>query len=328
VRAFSTPLYDEFGDPIVVDVVVYISDSTDGSLQAINGVTGAVDWTLQNPCGGGTSDPAFASGNVWMGSDDPGFAGISPSGVGVYCITADDFYGSPPVAGGGSVYASGENEELAAMDAVTGKLRWVEGGATTTSPGYGWPTLNSAGTDVYVSGGTAASDIDDINELNAATGAVIWSSPIGCSWPTIADDGSVLYVGGSCGLFAVSAATGTIQWHSSSSLASNFGPPVIAGNLIIAGTDQGLAAFNATTGKLLWRNTKVVNSGSYTAANGVVYLDEGSSLVMLNSSTGAQLGTRQPPSGFQFDGDAIPVDGHIYLAAYGPTGDRLIAYAP
>ena len=40
-------------------------------------------------------------------------------------------------------------------------------------------TLNRhAGTDLYVSGGTAAGDINDINELNATTGAVIWSTDI------------------------------------------------------------------------------------------------------------------------------------------------------
>ncbi len=329
VRAFSTPLdFDENGDPIVVNGVVYISASEAGNLQAVDGVTGVVDWTLENFCGSETSDPAFASGNIWVGISDPGLGAISPSGVGVHCITALDFYGSPPVAGGGSVYDSGQNETLIAMDATTGKVRWVEGGATTTSPGYGWPTLNSAGTDLYVSGGTAAGDINDINELNATTGAVIWSTDIGCSWPTIVDAGSMLYVGSyNCPLFAISAATGRIQWHSSNSLGRSWTPEVVTGNIVIAGPNQGgLAAFNATTGKLLWRNLKV--SGGATGANGVIYVADSSSLVMLNSSTGGQLGMRQPPSGFQFNGGAVPVDGHIYIAASSPTADRLIAYEP
>lgn len=343
VRAFSTPLDpDELGEPIVVNGVVYISGSEAGNLQAIDGVTGAVDWTLENFCGSETSDPAFASGNIWVGISDPGLGGISTSGVGVHCITAGDFYSNPPVAGGGGVYDSGQNEELIAMDAVTAKVRWMMGAdsAPYTGPFFGMPTLSANGSDLYVTRYSGNyGDPTYLVELNAVTGALIWSRDIGsvdggdgCGG-SIADAGSVLYVSGSCGLFAVSAATGTIEWQSSSSLGSNFGSPVIVGNLVIASADvaapQGLAAFNATTGKLVWLNTKALN-GSLTAANGVVYVDEGSSLVMLNSSTGAQLGMRQPPSGFQFDGGAIPVDGHIYIAAADSTNYsfQLIAYEP
>ena len=102
---------------------------------------------------------------------------------------------------------------------------------------------------------------------------------------------------------------------------------MVTGIHVIADPDQGgLAAFNATTGKLLWRNLKV--SGGATGANGVIYVADSSSLVMLNSSSGGQLGMRQPPSGFQFNGGAVPLDGHIYIAASSPTADRLIASSP
>jgi outer membrane protein assembly factor BamB len=262
----------------------------------------------------------------------------------VSCIEAGDTYATPPVAGGGSVYAGGSDGALVAIDAITGQVRWL---IPTTCPCtyYGTPTLSANGSDLYVASTTYVSgggSINDLDELNASTGALIWSRDVDATCSTsfswydvgIADAGSLLYVNG-CDLEALSASTGAVEWHSAGDLGPDVLPPVVAGNLVIASTgDQGLAAFNATTGKLLWRNTKVVvtSTASYSAAatiaNGVVYVDEASSFVMLNSSTGAQLGMRQPPSGFQFDGDAIPVDGHIYIAAYGPTGDRLVAYEP
>ena len=58
---------------------------------------------------------------------------------------------------------------------------------------------------------------------------------------------------------------------------------MVTGNIVIAGPNQGgLAAFNATTGKLFWRNTE----GKWrqaTGANGVIYVADSSSLVVLNS---------------------------------------------
>jgi len=52
---------------------------------------------------------------------------------------------------------------------------------------------------------------------------------------------------------------------------------------------QGIAAFNTTTGKRTWFDNVDV-ADPPTIANGVVYVDaeEGLSLIMLNSSTGAQ----------------------------------------
>ena len=342
VRAFSTPLYDEYGDPIVVNGVVYISDSDlSGTIQAIDGTTGEVDRTLEGPCeGGGSSDPAFASGNVWVGFTDPGLGAIQGNGVGVSCIEAGDLYQSPPVAGGGSVYAGGEGGELVAIDAITGKVRWMIGPTYGPSVYYGTPTISADGSDLYVASttyGSGGGSVTDIDELDAATGARIWSRDIDftCSGFSsynegIADAGSLLYTNG-CDLEALSASTGAVEWHSAIGLGPTDISPLVAGNLVYGSTtDAGIAAFNATTGKLVWGDTKVA-PGEATIANGVVYVSEDSSIVMLNSSTGAQLGRLQAPSSCRYSGDPVPVDGHVYVALYGCASGanlRLIAYVP
>jgi outer membrane protein assembly factor BamB len=148
--------------------------------------------------------------------------------------------------------------------------------------------------------------------------------------PAIADAGSLLYVNG-CDLEALSASTGAVAWHSAGALGPDAIAPAVAGNLVFGSTsDAGIAAFNATTGKLVWQDTKILPGGT-TIANGVVYVEEATSIVMLNSSTGAQLGRLQAPSGCQDSGDAVPVDGHVYVPVDSCTSGanlRLIAYVP
>ena len=65
-------------------------------------------------------------------------------------------------------------------------------------------------------------------------------------------------------------------------------------------------------------------------ANGVVYVDASSEIFMLNSSTGALLGTISLPSSSEFDGAVIPVDGRVYVCSENDTtyAISLHAYEP
>ena len=91
----------------------------------------------------------------------------------------------------------------------------------------------------------------------------------------------------------------------------------------------GAAAFNATDGDLVWSNP-TYSGGLAAVANGVVYLDAASHIFMLNSSTGALLGTISLPPSSEFDGAVIPVDGRLYVCSVNDTTGAvsLHAYEP
>ncbi len=327
VTAFITPLDPDYfydglgGDPILAGGIVYVSSSENGIVEGINGKTGAVTMD-DGACGESTSDPAFASGDIWVGLDDPGVARITTSGVAVSCINFTTCcVVEPPSAGDGTVYAAdGSSGTLYAINATTGTLRW-----SRCCNYYSSATLSADGGELFVSGGPGGGYV---YALKAATGTVIWSHFLDtCGESSIAVSGSMLYVGG-CNLYGLAAATGAIKWHSTM-LGPDVMTPAVAGGLVIASAPmgasyQGIAAFNTTTGKRTWFDNVDV-ADPPTIANGVVYVDaeEGLSLIMLNSSTGAQLGSLAPPSG-SYVGAAIPVDGHVYVN----TGSALIAYKP
>jgi outer membrane protein assembly factor BamB len=122
-------------------------------------------------------------------------------------------------------------------------------------------------------------------------------------------------------LYALSAATGSTVWQVSGAYAA-----AVAGGLVFSGA----AAFNATNGSLVWSNP-TYSGGSTAVANGVVYVEAGTQIFMLNSSTGAHLGSISlpPSSDASFLGAVIPVDGRVYVCSVGSTGVvSLHAYEP
>ena len=341
VSAFSTRVNGVAADPIVASGVVYLSDNQDGIVAAIDGATGAVKWKAAI-CGETTSDPAFAKGRVWVGLDDPGVAAISTGGKQVMCDVAAGYGGSPPSAGDNTVFTAGDDTGgLAAVNATTGVVRWSitppQGGA------YGSPALSADGSAVFVGDGPGY-----VDKVNAATGAVIWSRYLdacGSENSTVAVSGSMLFVTG-CEVYGLSAATGSIIWRESA-LTGDVSAPAVAGGLVFAagaGATAGVAAFNATNGSLVWDDPEYQGDAP-TIASGVVYVDDDdytvrgianenalNEIVMLNSSTGALLGTLSPPSSTAaFFGAAIPVDGRVYVCTYNSGANYAVslhAYEP
>ena len=325
VRLFATPVR-ALPDPIVANGVVYLSDNTSGTVQAINAATGTVEWS-RGSCHTGeeTSDPAFAAGAVWVGLDDPGIAAISGSGTKVKCIGARDLFLSPPTVQGGTVYAGGQSGVVVAIEAATGTLRWSH-----TLKGYqslSSPAVSLDGSAVYVSAGAY------VDKLDGATGALVWSRYVDtCGESAVAISGPRLFVGG-CNLYAMSADSGTVLW-SSTRLGPNVMTPTVAGDSVIAGAPlssnfDAVAAFDARTGRRLWTST-AVPAASPTIANGVVYVNEDNfEILMLNSSTGATIGSVSPgPT--SLTGSVLAVDGRVYFESVNAkgTGGELYAYGP
>ncbi len=305
-------------DPIVAGGVVYLSNSGDGYVVAVNATTGAVKWRVQPHCYGVTTAPAFAGGQIWIGQDDPGIAAISTGGVQISCLPLFDAVGyglAPPSAGNGTVYAEADDGGVGAVDATTGALRWTNwlvGDGTT-------PTLSADERAVFVGGYDNTQTV--LFKLNAATGAVLWSRGLGACGESTIVSGSMVFLNSCNTLYALSAATGSTVWQVSGASAA-----AVAGGLVFTGA----AAFNATTGSLVWSNP-TYSGGSTAVANGVIYEDASSHIFMLNSSTGALLGTISlpPSSNAGFDGAVIPVDGRVYVCSVGSTGVvSLHAYEP
>jgi outer membrane protein assembly factor BamB len=126
---------------------------------------------------------------------------------------------------------------------------------------------------------------DTLQALNAATGAAIWSAPLGAGIVTSAalDAGSLYVLTGianaatqttQIGLIAVDATTGKIRWQKVLPDAAA-GTPVVANWTIYAAeqtpttADVGAApspiveAFNASAGDSLWRRTLAGQPGGY-----------------------------------------------------------------
>jgi len=329
VSAFSTRVNPNnpqisgvYPDPIVAGGVVYLSNSGNGIVEAIDGATGAVKWRVTPHCYGGTTEPAFAGGQIWLMQDDPGISAISTGGVQISCIPLFNAVGyntSPPSAGNGTVYGEGDDGGVGAVNATTGAIRW-------SNPNVGdgnTPTLSADGGAVFV-GGYGNNTQQLLYKLNAATGAVIWSRVLGaCGESSTAVSGSMVFLSSCNNLYALSAATGSTVWQAIGA----GGAEAVAGGLVFTGA----AAFNATNGSLVWSNP-TYSGGSTAVANGVVYVDAGTQIFMLNSSTGAHLGSISlpPSSDASFDGAVIPVDGRVYVCSENDTTDAisLHAYVP
>ena len=328
VSAFSTRVNPNnpqiagvYPDPIVAGGAVYLSNSGNGIVEAIDGATGAIKWRVTPHCYGETTAPAFAGGQIWIGNDDPAISAISTGGVQISCLPL--FYAvgyglSPPSAGNGRVYAEADDGGVGAVNATTGAILW----STNSNVGdASTPTVSADGRAVFV-GGYGSQTQQLLYKLNAATGAVMWSRDLGaCSESTIVS-GSMVFLNSCNTLYALSAATGSTVWQVSGADAA-----AVAGGLVFSGS----AAYNATNGSLVWSNP-TYSGGSPAVANGVVYVDAGSHIFMLNSSTGALLGTISLPSSSDasFLGAVIPVDGRVYVCSENDTtyAISLHAYEP
>lgn len=243
--------------------------------------------------------------------------------LGVGNISSLQFLWAGSVAGGvtnfavdgGVVYATGQANNLVALNATTGAQLWSanKGG----NGGYnGSGAIATGGGLVFAecefpdTGGTL---YGAICAYKAKTGKMVWqnSSPCNClpesrvSAPLVYNSGVLYYgysVGGTTaitGTFAVEAASGKSLWGYDffSNNIGFFGPAVGGGNVYV-GVNNGSAfsvdALAASNGNLTW--TTPINGGNaaVSVSGGVVYASStwtgtNATLYALNGKTGATL---------------------------------------
>ena len=332
-RVFATKIATG-PDPIVANGVVYLANSEDGNVQAIDAGSGVVDWT-RDACNTGeaTTAPAFAAGKVWVGLDDPGTAALSAAGTSVACFESD-LYTSPPSTAHGVVYAGGTDGLVVAINAASKKILWQHCLQCSPSggPSLATPAVSTDGQWLYIGSPTSG----DVYKLNATTGALVWTHYVdSCGESAVAVSGSSLFVSG-CAVYALSATTGAQLWHSTK-IGSNISMPAVAGGLVYVtavGNYSGTFALSASTGKTVWSEADFLGQlYPPTIANGVVYVDfpEISSLVMYDSTTGAQIGSLEEPLEREFTGSATVVNGRVYVVSFNFESDnayKLEAYQP
>ena len=213
---------------------------------------------------------------------------------------------------GGVVYATGQSNNLVALNASTGAQLWSvnTGGNTGTNAIAVGGGLVFAECEFPDTGGTL---YGAICAYKASTGKMAWqsSSPCNClpesrvSAPLVYNSGVLYYgysVGGTTaitGTFAVQAATGKSLWgYDFFSNNIGFFGPAIGGSDVYAGENNGSSfsvdALAASDGNPIWSTPINGGDAAVSVSGGVVYASSrwtgtNATLYALNGTTGATL---------------------------------------
>jgi outer membrane protein assembly factor BamB len=213
------------------------------------------------------SSPAFANGNLYVGSEDNKVYRLNAAtGAVVWSYTTGmSVLSSPAVNAGVGVYVGSEDFKVYALNPSTGAKLWstATGSFVVSSPTY----VNGV---VYV-----GSEDDKVYALNASSGALKWSYPtsgIVKSSPAVAN--GVVYIGSAdTFVYALNASSGALKWARSISNVSYPSPAVANGVVYVGEDDMNLYALDAGSGAVLWSAT---TGGAFISspavANGVVYV--------------------------------------------------------
>jgi outer membrane protein assembly factor BamB len=330
--------------PVYANGIVYIG-SMDGSLNAYNATTGALQWQFSCQCiFRNFSSPLVDSANnlVFFGTDGYADQGI-PSPF--YALDAQTgqlkwamilpwhSVGFPTLAFN-TIYAGTSHLDhgscaLYAFDEFTGHIKWQY---AADAGFWGAVGVDSAKQWVFTGIGNPVSTVV---ALNAFTGAAIWSTSIPQYGPdddvgsSIAVDNGMVYTSSKNGsVYGLDENTGSIVWSSPAGPQSdgNISSEVVSntGLLYVGSIDKSFYAFNASTGALKWKYTTGRTIMSTAAiANGVVYFASfDQKIYALNASTGALLWS-YTTGGASFSSPVV-VNGWLYC---GSSDGKLYAFS-
>ena len=242
--ALSSPTIDN-------DLVVF--GSRTGVVHAVSLADGSPRWTgdVGSPVLGA---PAGVDTGVLVIGEDGGFSVFNPETGDSRLQTRVDGQIRRSAAIKGTVaFVPTEPGRLAAVDVLTGQVRWSTDLAPTG--GVGTPAVSDR--LVYAASGLDAANEGDraVVALSVDTGEVEWryASPSGARvyTPAVSDD-RVFVVGEDSQVTALDASNGQKQW----SVVAD-GPvealPILAGGVLVVATNGGsLAAYDTVEGRRLW----------------------------------------------------------------------------
>jgi eukaryotic-like serine/threonine-protein kinase len=263
-----------------------------------------IAWTFTTGSYVGSS-PALVDGTVYIGSDDDNVYALDAStGVLKWSFLTDGDVSSSPAVADGVVYVGSDDDHLYALDASTGAMRWSFPARddVTSSPvvAYGL---------VYV-----GSDDNNVYALDAVTGTMRWrfrTTSFVHSSPAVA--GAAVVVGSADrSIYSLDYATGYLHWSFDTGFTGVLSSPAVADHAVYAdGDDRRFYALNALNGTELWTFGNGV-TGSPAAANGAVYVAQGSILYALDSSTGAMIWNTRVGNE-QMESGAALANGLVYV---------------
>jgi outer membrane protein assembly factor BamB len=258
------------------DGTVYMGEANSAYLDAVNGSTGAVNWsTLEDPPSGnwnpvGTSAVIASSGaTVYAGDNNGNLFAINSSGVTLWSYNADDncIWGSPVMDASGNLYYGSCNNNLYSLTSV-GAYRWsyATGGSIYSSMAIG-----SDGTLYFGSN-------DNKVYAVSSTGGLKWSYTTGNqvhSSPALSGDGSTVYVGSTDdNIYALATANGSLSWAVTTGGAVESSPAVGSDGVVYVGSGDDKLYAITPSGSVSWTCTLggVVNSSPAISSTGVVYV--------------------------------------------------------
>lgn len=197
---------------VLVDGVLYANDEE--SIYALNASDGSVRWQYTAP---DKSPPGgrllVADNRVYFGTLDPGNAlyALDATNGSLLWKSSMAVYGNVTLSNG-LVYISSTNQTIYALRASGGAIRWQYKSATPADiAGVG------AGAILYLT-------MDGLDALDASSDRMIWRQPLSTgqseAFTPVALASNIIYLGctdvaGNSIIYALSAATGAIYWHSS-----------------------------------------------------------------------------------------------------------------
>ena len=305
--------------PVVANGVAYVTSG--GALEAFDANSGTGKWSSPLSLSYTPVAPAVSQGKVYANSYGTFGAFDAGTGAAVWSNRSGEGYSAPLVANG-VVYSTDFNV-LRAFDAGTGSLIWSYSGISPgLELGYGVAVANGVLYDTDSVGDVGANDVGNLLAFNAATGASLWTSPIGHvladGSPAVAN-GIVFITTYSDTLDALDATTGALLWSvvlssaPSNTFAFTGSSPAVANGVVYVSTNNGqLNAFNTTTGAALWSaSTGATNGASQpVVANGVVYVGgNDGKLHAFDAASGSQLFTAD------HTGQPVVANGVVYVGS-------------
>jgi eukaryotic-like serine/threonine-protein kinase len=310
--------------PVVGGGRLYVG-SNDGSLYALNAVSGAIVW--RGATGASIPhSPAVGEGRVFVGSDD-GKVYAFPTSCVTPCTplwtTSTGGVSADPAISNGVVFVGAFGTGLVALDAVTGAVLW-------TAP------LSSAPVAIAIDSGV----------VYASDGGTLYAFPTSCSTPCAplwlgqvaggrpaVGAGAVFVDAGFVNIFSSFPSTASCStpcsplWMAFTNSASSR-TPAIAGTTVYHSEGDGtLAAYPVSCVSFCTPSWTSFIGGFVSdpaVANGVVYVGTDDAMEMFNSSTGALISS--VPTGSTTRSPAV-VNGTVYASTFDFTaGGRVSAY--
>lgn len=227
--------------PLARDGVVYVgSRGSDTQFYALDAADGSVKWSVQTGNKGVRTAPAFADDTLYVTTLEGKIMALNPAdGTEKWAAIHGVLIHSTPAVADGLIYYGSRMASTYAVDAATGKVRWMRGESEGS-----WVESSPAVADgvVYIGG----SDSHEFHALDAATGKDKWTVDLKTNLftsPAVVGDtvyiasGDAYQEGADGALYALDTATGDIRW--SFGAQNFFSSPVVAGDTLYIGNDDG-----------------------------------------------------------------------------------------